>query len=180
MDEAHALAIFERKSKNPIRRIFQRSPAKPRKPVTELVWVPFYIIPIHVESSQGPGVITVSVEAYSGAFAIFQMQPDIEDAALAEQSFAPRLSAEEAIAIGRKELLHTILRQRSTGPKPEIVSTDESYVLHYPFWLYYYERRRGLLDVKLLDAATGAKGGGKTKRGILDALADVAGGAPES
>ena len=47
-------------------------------------------------------------------------------------------------------------------------------LLRCPFRVYYYERRRGVIDIKTLNAATGEKGGVRTKRAVLDALLEQA------
>ena len=49
----------------------------------------------------------------------------------------------------------------------DLVSSD---LLLYPFWVYYYERKPGALDILIEDAVTGAKGGAKTKAAILNAF----------
>ena len=114
--------------------------------------------------------MTVSVEAYSGAFAIFEMHPYLLDSPPPGDHFPPRIPESEAVETGRRELQHTILRLRSMGGKPVVGEAQRVELLQYPFWVYYYERRRGLLDIKLLDAVTGGKGGAKTKVGVLEAF----------
>jgi hypothetical protein len=178
IDHNAALRTFERRRLANLwgllrRRHSTRSNAGSRErrlPFAEPAWLPYYIIPIKVSSSRGESQITVSVEAYSGAFAIFQMHADIVDGEVDGETFPPRLTEEEAARIGQKELLATIMRQRSRGQKPvpgAVISVD---VLHYPFWVYYYERRPGFLDIKVLDAATGSKPGGKTRIALIEAF----------
>ena len=173
ISEDEALEIFTRPRFSWFGRPVEFFPtASPEvRPSLELVWLPSFIVPFHVNSRKGAGVITVSVEAWSGAFAIFEMHDMVESGGPLEgELFEPRLGEPEAIAQGRDNLLHTILRQRSFGPKPEIRASGEVELLHYPFWVYYYERRPGRLDIKLIDAVTGAKGGAKTKSGLLAAF----------
>jgi len=140
-------------------------------PRVQLVWLPHFIVSVKVTSSKGPGEIDVSVEGHSGSFAVFQMHPDLVERSEVEgEAFPPRLSPEEAIQIGRTELLKTILRQRGHRQKPAIVGTGNIDLFYYPFWIYYYERRRGLIDIQIFDAARGVKGGARTKVGILSGL----------
>lgn len=156
-------------------RFLPKTRTNPREHI-ERVWLPLYLVTFHVSSPKGPGFIRVFVEAYSGAFAIFQMNDAIVEGALAEEWFPPKMSEQEAVERGRAELLHTILRQRGAGGKPLIETCEAVEVLHYPFWVFYYERRPGLLDIKVLDAATGDKAGAKTKAAILEAFKLHAGG----
>jgi len=139
-------------------------------PFVELVWLPHYIISFRVSSSKGPGTIDVSVEAHSGAFAVFQMHEDLVEGDVEGTVFPPKLSGEEAIESGKRNLLRSILRQRGQWNKPEIHEAVGTDLFYYPFWVYYYERGRGFLDIQVYDAARGEKGGPKTKTGVLSAL----------
>lgn len=144
---------------------------KPLLPSIQLVWLPHYVVTVDVSSRKGPGEIDVSVEAHSGSFAIFQMHEDlIEKDEVPGEVFEPKLGEKEIIEIGRRELLKTILRRRGQREKPTIIGTGEIDLFYYPFWIYYYERRHGLLDIQVFDAARGIKGGTRTKVGILSGL----------
>jgi hypothetical protein len=143
---------------------------KPGKPPIELVWLPHYHVRFRVFSRRGPGEIAVSVEAHSGSFAVFQMQEDLIDREIEGEVFEPRLSCDRATEIGRRDLLKSILRQRGQWNKPEVRETLGVDLFYYPFWVYYYERKRGLFDIQVYDAARGVKGGPRTKVGILSGL----------
>lgn len=140
-------------------------------PYLERVWLPFYLIDLEVTSPRGPGTVSVSVEGYSGSFAIFQMHDDLIEGELDEEYFGPQLSKDEAIEIGRKQLLHTILRSSSQQEKPAIEETLHVDVFYYPFWVYYFQRRRGSLDIRIQDALTGERGGNRNRMGLLNAFA---------
>ena len=143
---------------------------KPEKPRVDLVWLPHYYIRFRVVSRLGPGEIAVSVEAHSGSFAIFQMEENLVDREIEGEVFEPRLSIDRATEIGRRDLVKSILRQRGQWNKPEVQEALEPDLFYYPFWVYYYERRRGLFDIQVYDAARGVKGGPRTKVGILSGL----------
>jgi len=144
-----------------------------RLPCIELVWLPYYIITIKARSSRGGGEITVSVEGYSGAFAIFQMHADVVEGEVGGETFAPKLNEKEATRIARSQLLATIMRQRGGREKPvpgEVIRVE---LLQYPLWVYYYERRRERLDIRVLDALNGSKPGPRLKASILTAFASA-------
>jgi hypothetical protein len=180
--------IEPRVSEAAARRFFQRRPgtlwgllgpgrlrasdANQPKPLPhlELIWIPYFLVPIHVRSRRGPGTIHVSVEAHSGAFAVFQMHENLVEGTPRGEAFTPKVDAEEAKRIGRQELLRTIMRRRGQREKPVIEDADEPSVFYYPYWVYYYERRRGRLDIRLCDALTREKGGTRTKAGVLSAF----------
>lgn len=149
-----------------------------RVPFAELVWLPYYIVPVKVRSRRGEGEITVSVEGYSGAFAVFEMHADIVEGDIEEETFPPKLDAQDAARIAPKQLLATIMRQRSNRNKPapeEVLGVD---LLHWPVWVYYYERRRGRLDIRVLDAVTGSKPGPRIRVSILAAFTAAKENAP--
>ncbi len=145
-----------------------------RLPYLERIWLPYYIITIRVNSHRGEGEVAVSVEGHSGSFAIFQMHDDLVEGDLNEEVFHPKLAEDEAIKIGRKELLRAILRRRAAREKPFIEETIGAGLFYYPYWVYYYERWGSSLDIRLQDALTGEKGGNRTKMGVLGAFASKA------
>ena len=145
-------------------------------PFVELIWMPHYLIEFAVTSRRGPGTITVSVEAHSGAFAVTELARGFVERPDEKNTFSPKLGEEEAVVMGRKDLLQSIMRRRGQRHRPVIekavgvggaVGVD---LFHYPYWAYYYERRRGLLDVKVLDAVTKEPGRPRTRAGVLSAL----------
>lgn len=139
-------------------------------PRLELVWLGHYIVPVKVTSRRGPGQIDVAVEGHSGAFSVFERHRNLVERDIEEEAFPPRLTEAEAAAIGRKELLKTIMRRRGQLGKPTITDTLPPSVFYYPFWVYYYERRKGLLDIRVLDALVHKKAGPKNRSGILSAF----------
>ncbi len=180
VSQSSALAYFERPRWSNLwgllrvlGRITHSSSTAPKKglPRIQLVWLPHFIVTVKVVSSKGPGEIDVSVEGHSGSFAIFQMHTNLVECSQIEgEVFPPRLREDEVVQTGRAELLKTILRQRGHRDKPAIVGTGNIDLFYYPFWIYYYERRRGLIDILVFDAARGVKGGARTKVGILSGL----------
>lgn len=149
---------------------FGSSPRHPHLPRLEQVWMPYYLIKINTYSQGRETPITVSVEGHAGAFAVFQMHELLLEGEPSGCHFPPRLEPNEAERIGRRELLTAVLRRGRTLHKPEPRQTLSIEVVHYPYWVYYYERRRGLLDIKLCDAVTGEKPGARIKAAVLSAF----------
>ncbi len=167
--EAEALAFFERRRFSNLWGLLQ--PRRTGKlPYVERLWLPYYLIPFQVTSGKGPGIITVSVEGHSGSFALFEMHGSLAQGELAGETPPPKLTIDEATATGRSELLRTIMRRRGQFGKPIIEEDLGVDLFYYPYWIYYFERRRGLLDILICDAVTGDKGRARTKTGILSAL----------
>ena len=176
VSEAAAIRLFQRRRFGWLRIPARRRPptSSSRLPFTELVWLPYYLIRIGTQSGGSQGAITLSVEAYSGSFAVFQMHELLVEEELPGQKFPPKLRDQEAEAIGRRELLTTLLRTRGNRRRLEPGPTLGIEVAHYPYWVYYYERRKGLLDFRVLDAVTGERGAAKTKGAFLHAFCSAA------
>ena len=85
-----------------------RTWSAPRRAVVskaELVWMPTYLVTIRLTSPKGDGETICSVDACSGAFALFQMAADIEEADSPVETFPPSLSEREAEAVARESLV---------------------------------------------------------------------------
>jgi len=144
------------------------------EPRMDLVWMPSYLLTIQLESKQGLNEVTCNVDACSGSFALFQMHDTIEDGEAEGETFPATLDEAGAEKVAREELMKVILRRRSIAGKPLPTKMLRAELLSYPYWVYYYQRRPGLIDIKVLDAATGRPVGNKIKIGILDAFKTAA------
>jgi len=180
--EAEAVRVFERRRFGNLWGLLRRRSrtiaggGTRGVPYVELIWMPHYLIEVGVTSARGPGTITISVEAHSGAFAVIESARGLVERPSEKNTFPPKLSEEDAIASGRKDLLQSIMRRRGQRHKPVIEKTVNVSLFHYPYWAYYYERRRGLLDVQVLDAVTREPGRPRTRAGVLSALVQADGG----
>tara|TARA_R110002096_G_scaffold118243_1_gene256041 strand:- start:74 stop:679 length:606 start_codon:yes stop_codon:yes gene_type:complete len=147
-------------------------------PYTEKIWFPYHIYTFEMNSRKGPGQLEASVESWSGAFAIFQLSEHLlEGEPESGERFEPRLSIEECEPLARDNLIHTIMRQRSRlGGKPvpgDIVGRE---TILYPLWIYYFARKRDIIDIKVVDGVTGRPNGHRTRAGVLDAFLAKRGG----
>ncbi len=138
----------------------------------ELIWVPHCLFTFEMETARDFGETTVSVDACSGAFAIFQMEEDLLDAPAGDgEVLSSLLLPEEAEKRGRDKLLQAIMRRRgSQGPKPAPGRLLRSETVLFPFWVKYVHRGKDRLDIRLLNAATGEAGGNQTRVGVLHAF----------
>jgi len=144
--------------------------ASSRLPYLELVWLPYYVTTIEVNSKAGTGHVTASVEGYSGAFALFDINKlDFEDTADRE-CFTPLMTAENAAEIARTRLVRTAFQVRRGIKNLRLGSGCAVEIVQYPYWVYYYERRRGRLDIRVLDAVTGSKSGQQIRISLLTAF----------
>jgi len=158
----------------------QRPAACPADPFADglprlaLVYLPHYLVDIDVTSRKGPGVTHSLLDGCSGAFAIadFDAPPDPGEP---EAEVLPALlSEDEAGRAAVAALTRLILGQRSRGPKPTPLGVRSCRRVDWPFWVYYFARSRGRLDIRACDARTGDAAGNRAKAGILKAMVAAA------
>ena len=153
------------------RRLFGRlrAPKFPNLPSAELIWFPYFLVEIEAINKNVPKSVMTSVEGWTGAFALFDMDADLVTGVIEGPRFPPKLDEDASAKIARTQLQIAILRQRG-AEKPVVNAVLSVERLLYPLWVYYHERRRGLIDIKIIDAVTGAKGGAQTRKGVLEAF----------
>jgi len=131
--------------------------------------MPYYVIKIELDGPRGSDSLQTTVDAFEGAFAIYMPRDEPVDAPLEGAVFEPEMPEEDAIDISRKGVLNWLLlyqrKRRMTTRDARIVD-----LLRYPFWVYYYQRRRGLIDLRIIDAVSGDQPGAKTKHAIVRAF----------
>lgn len=139
-------------------------------PPVELVWLPYYVVEFEVSTPGGDDHISISVETHGGATAVFLMQQVVRSSHVAGEVLPPGMEESQATAVARKGLLAALLAQR--GKAVRFVPRGVLHVdlLHFPFWVYYHRRRRGRLDIVVIDAVTGARLGAKFKYAMIDAF----------
>ncbi|MCC6798334.1 MAG: hypothetical protein IT366_24690 [Candidatus Hydrogenedentes bacterium] len=139
-------------------------------PKLEVVWLPRHLFGIRCVLPKDEREITACVDSHSGGFTVFEMDKWLVEGDPPEPFFAQGMPLEEAERIARRELLSFILRQRGILAKPEPRETVRIRLIHHPYWVYYFDGG-GYVDIRVLDAVTGERGGGKAKRAVLNAFA---------
>lgn len=164
------------KKRGLIRSLLPRPKPQANLPRIERIWFPYYLIDFQVTSSKGPGTMLCSVEAWSGSFAIFQLEDFLLDGIPNDDAprFEPRITEEAAQESARKDLLHTIMRQRSRGAKPIPEAILSTGLIYYPLYIFYFQRKKNFIDIKLRDGVNGQGIGQRTKGGVLQAFLEQA------
>jgi hypothetical protein len=108
----------------------------------------------------------------SGAFSLRRYKDEILESEISAQgdAFPPQLGEGEALAVARDGVLKNALRERGGRRSFRWAEPESVELLQHPFWVYYHHRRRGFIDIRLLDAVTGDRPGSKTKGGVLEAF----------
>ena len=137
----------------------------------ECLWLPYYRLTVTMDSSLGPGTLQAVVDAHAGCLAIVHTDAAADEGRPApECHFPPRLPLEKALGIAKRELTAKVLSQRGSARRPHVRDIQADGILYWPYWVYYFERRAGRLDLRMLDGLTGERPGHKLKSGLLDAF----------
>ncbi len=139
-------------------------------PYIERVWMPYYLVDIQIVSGKEYSIQTASIEAYSGAFALFEMHEALREGALDELWFPPGMTEQEALDNSRRDMVRVIMRRRG-GMRNKLVIEQAvcTGIFYYPFWVCYRKRGKGI-DVQLQDAISGERGGARNRIGFLNAM----------
>lgn len=148
-----------------------RRPLAPARdlPHLELVWMPQNLMTFAMHGPRGGETVQVTIDAYSTQFALFFAEKQIQNDDVIGERPEAELAPERAESLARAGLHKWLLRhhRRRKLTIGEMITAE---VLRYPFWVYYYQRRRGLLDIRIVDAVTGELPGSKIKYGIVRAF----------
>jgi hypothetical protein len=140
-------------------------------PRLELIWMPHYLYSVEVCLPRKPsGTMGITVDAWGGVFMVVEMTGDLDEGDPQEAVFQPMMTPEQAESVGREQLVRALMRRRGQRDKPTPGNTVSHELFYYPFWVYYYQRMPGAIDIGLLDAASGDKTGPRMKRAVLKAF----------
>ncbi|MDZ4858170.1 MAG: hypothetical protein SGI88_04245 [Candidatus Hydrogenedentes bacterium] len=151
---------------------FRRMPGTAALPKLEIVWLPRHLFDIRCVLGKDEHPLTACVDSYSGMFTIFEMDAWVVDGDAPGPVFSASMNESEAEAHARAGLLAFILRQRGSLAKPEPRDTVRVRLIHYPYWVYYFDAG-GYINIRAIDAVTGEKGGGKVRRSLLNAFVET-------
>ncbi len=143
-----------------------------RLPYLEVVWLPYYHARVEVRRRDQGRTADVLVCGSDGTTNLC----DVATLKWLDGEPPPPLlatiSREEAADAACRAVLGLVARQGWSGKPPTLHVADVADV-HYPVWVYYYERRRGRLDVRLVDALNARLTGGKMKAALIAALTET-------
>ena len=146
------------------------NPGSRKPPFIERLWLPAYAVCVHSQLRDKEIRTWTTVDGMAGYFAFLDSKEDLAPRELAEESFPPVVTRDQAEAAARRGLLQFIMRQRGQFNKPLIEAVGEIQLYHSPVWVLYFHSLTRRVDIKVLDAYTGKPGGAKMRVGVLDAL----------
>lgn len=144
----------------------------PRPSHLELVGLPHWLVTFAIHGDTKKATVAALIGGHEATFALLEPDEYVWDEADDDaEQFEPALPRDEAIELARRGLLRVMLGRSDWGPRPELGELRSIERIDYPFWAYYFARRGGMLDVRLLDAVRGSPAGPKAKVALLAALA---------
>jgi hypothetical protein len=166
-----AIRVLTRSRFRILRRfLFRRSAAPVMASRVHLVWMPHYLIDLQIKSSKGTAIQQVTLDTYGGVFALWNIDAPPSTGLPEGEIFPPRMDVQAGVGKAIVALTNTTLHMRGQKSKPHVIGHSTIQLLYYPFWVYYFERRQGLLDMKIVDGAMGERPGNQVKRAILEAF----------
>ena len=142
-------------------------------PYLELVWMPQYLMTFAMHGRRGAETARVTVDGLTSQFTLFFADHQLREGAPEGEIPDPEIGPDRAETIARRAAQSWLLRYHRVR-KLNIGAMQSIELLRYPFWVYYYQRRRGLLDLRIVDAVTGELPGSKLKYGIVRAFQQTA------
>ena len=173
VDEDTAFRLMKRYYAKWSRRLLnptiRRAPEGERLPRFEQIWMPYHVVTVEALAEGKPSSTVVSVDGWTGGFAIFQRTENVLEGDPEGEVFPPHIAQEDAEELARKRTLEYLLRRRG-GRKPEITGVADTRLVWFPYWVYYFETRKGKYDIRLIDGATGEVPGNKMRVAVLNAF----------
>lgn len=171
LNQEDAIRVLSRRRFDTLKRVLFRRPARPVVTANvHLLWMPHYLIDLEIESGKGTAIQQVTLDAWGEVFALWNIQEPPSSGKPDGESFPPRLDVDAAVIKATLALTSTTLHMRGQKGKPHVNRHTAVQLLYYPYWVYYFERRAGRFDLKVIDGAMGERPGNQIKRAILEAF----------
>lgn len=170
VDEARARAWFSRRRAGNLWGLFStgagRGTVCPRR-----VGIPYYRVPVMRDGAGLPGASALCVDAVGGSFSFLHGLDQFREGRAACETLPVLLTPEEALARAREGLVAAVLGQRGGRKKTDLALDGAPQLFTYPLWVCICRRRRGYLDVRVLDAVSGERGGPAVRSAVLKGFA---------
>lgn len=136
-------------------------------PYLEILRMPCYLVSVELHYGGERAECVFLVDANSGTVnQIDNGSCDFEDREV-DGILSSALSESDAEEEVRKCLGKRALVGRASNGALRVGDTLRIEKIQYPYWVYYYERRAGKIDIRVLDATTGALTAHAIKSSIL-------------
>lgn len=157
------LAGWEKKRKGLLSPLLFPDSCKRQLLRIEKVYIPHYLFIFHQSARAGVEVHYVLIDAVCGFGAFTNAEPELRSEGANEPVFPALVSQEKALAKAKDWLSKWNIRKHAFRLKlPEPLSSRVRF-LHLPFWVGYYQRPKGRVDIEVVDGVQGFLEGGRTQ-----------------
>jgi hypothetical protein len=157
------LARWEKKRKGLLGPLLFPDSCKRRLVRIEKVYIPHYLFVFEQSTGAGVEIHYVLIDAVCGFGAFTDADLKMRSVEAAEPIFPALVPREKALQKAKDWLSRWNIRKHAFHFKtPEFLSSQVRF-FHYPFWVAFYQRPKGRVDVEVLDGIRGYLEGGRTK-----------------
>ena len=129
----------------------------------ELLYMPYYVFESAIDYSNGKQEIRkVCVDCISGDYAFVKNNDLLVSSEQWQQEKTFQIDADKAMQIARKTITAAIILEKSKRTKVESINTELKFVMEYPYWCGYFQKKNKL-DFEVIDAVNGVQQGAKMK-----------------
>lgn len=171
------LTRWDRKRQGLLGPLLFRDSSKRRLTRLEKFLIPHYLFTFHQSTRSGVEIHYLLIDAVCGFGAFTNGEPELCTRETREPAFRVLIPEKKAGTKARDWLARWNLRKHAFHLKPpEILSTQVRF-FHFPFWVAFYVRPSGKVDLEVVDGVRGYIEGGRTKHLIKQGLAALDGNA---
>jgi hypothetical protein len=167
------LVKWEKKRRGLLGPLLFRDSTNRRLASIEKVYVPHHLFILHQSTRSGTEVHYVLVDAVCGFGAYTNVDPELQKKEPEEPVLPTLFSEEKAREKAKEWLTRWNLRRHTFHVNPPELLGLKVRFFHLPFWVAYYQRPKGRVDVEVVDGTLGYLEGARTKYMIktgMDAL----------
>jgi len=169
------LAKWEKKRRGLLGPLLFPDSCKRRLIRVERVYVPHYLFTFHQSARSGVEVHYLLIDAVCGFGAFTNAEPELRREGSQEAVLQTLVPQEKAQEKARDWLAKWNLRRHAFHWKPPELLSSRALFFHFPFWVAYYQRPSGRVDLEVVDGVRGYLEGGRTKHLIGQGLGALQG-----
>ncbi|MDH7500923.1 MAG: hypothetical protein QHH30_11145 [candidate division NC10 bacterium] len=164
------LARWEKKRRGLLGPLLFPDSSRRRLLSVEKVYVPHYLFTFRQSTRSGVEVHYVLIDAVCGFGAFTNTEPEVLREEVEEPVFAPVVLQQKAQERAKDWVTRWNLRKHAFHLKPPELLSCRCMSFHFPFWVAYYQRPSGRVDMEVVDGVRGYLEGGRTKHLIQQGL----------
>ncbi len=171
------LAQWEKKRRGLLGPLLFPDSCKRRLVRLEKVYVPHYLFTFHQSTKSGTEVHYILIDAVCGFGAYTNVEPELRKETAEDRILPTVIPQGKAQERAREWLTRWNTRKHIFHLTPPELLSSRVAIFYLPFWVAYYQRPSGRVDVEVVDGVQGFLEGGRTKYLIkegMDALENSA------